>query len=895
MRLQLLMPTLVLALFLAISGVDGISFSVSAGSGGSTGSNLMVVDADIGSEISGTLDVAGASIDPGIRGTYLRNFKNTHTSTSSDGLARATVHAEAKDVYGLSYSDWIAKNQVYAAAMQDISFRSAKDVYCYASASTSDGKSRTNDERTAEVSLSMDYGSLASYKGFSYANKDIAYAFQDIDGAVSKARCGQDFGNGIEVISEASDGDNLYRVSTLADTFSGKTYAKGSFAVDSGTSVVTSTSYAKQNIKSASSDDDEAATVINTRYTPALGKQQVTLYATNSLGTIGDADDTKNLAKSSLNTPIIQNMVDLAKSKDTIGIGSGTYYENVKIAKDLTISGAGTCGEAGNCDGACGSCSPCGSCGSCDYTPCGSGCGSSHSSCDYDKGKSGGCGNSYFGDYDKGWSNWNSGSSCGNKDGKGCGDRDYYNYEKDNSKECGESYFGDYDRSWSDWGSCSSSGYGTKCGDDSGDWGDHNSGGCNSGGHGGSGNDCGDKDDHNSGGCNGGSHDNGHDGCGSGSACKVTTIDGGLKGSVFEILGANTKVTLSDMIITNGKAANGGGIKNEGILTVNDAVITKNIADNNGGGIYNAGTLTVTDSTISFNKAGTSSDATLEWRAGGGIYNGVVGILNAKDSCINDNSAISGGGILNFNIANICGTTISGNKASISGGGINTYGGSSNIKNSIICNNEALYGGGIYSASETSIQNSIVSENTADEDGGGITIVEGSSMSIHSSKIHDNSAKNGGGIFSCGTLDIWCSSAFNNVASVNGGGIYNGAHSIATLKYTNIYANEAALYGGGICSWKGSLDISKSRIYGNSANWGGGIATQGEGAQTTIARSSIFGNAAVRTGGGLYVESVAQLNLKDDIVAQNTAGINYGGIRGTWIDEGGNILVDNTP
>ncbi|MHC1688627.1 MAG: hypothetical protein AB9879_13070 [Methanothrix sp.] len=843
-------------------------------------------------------------------------------------MARATVHAEAKDVYGLSYSDWIAKNQVYAAAMQDISFRSAKDVYCYASASTSDGKSRTNDERTAEVSLSMDSGSLASYKGFSYANKDIAYAFQDIDGAVSKARCGQDFGNGIEVISEASDGDNLYRVSTLADTFSGKTYAKGSFAVDSGTSVVTSTSYAKQNIMSASSDDDEAATVINTRYTPTLGKQQVTLYATGTGIISGEAksrlykaDDNGVLVTEDgkpVSFGIIQNMVDLAKSKDTIGIGSGTYYENVKIAKDLTISGAGTCGEAGNCDGACGSCSPCGSCGSCgscDYTPCGSGCGSSHSSCDYDKGKSGGCGNSYFGDYDKGWSNWNSGSSCGNKDSKGCGDRDYYNYEKDSSKECGESYFGGYDRSWSDWGSCSSSGYGTKCGDDdSGDWGDHNSGGCNSGGHGGSGNDCGDHGDnhngcgdHDSGDCHGGNHD----GCGSGSACKVTTINGQASGSVFTIESGAT-VKLSDMVITNGLAENGGGINNKGTLTVSDAVVKANTASNNGGGIYNAGTLTVKDSTVSKNEAGLIGVAGQLYRAGGGIYNDFGAILSVDGSCISDNKAYNGGGgILSWGKAAVKGTTISNNHLT----GTYTQGGgifSANellVVDSAICKNSASFGGGIYnfdSSGRTEILDSVISSNVASCEGGGIANyafakISGSKMAI----VNNEANLNGGGIANYGSMEIDCSEINGNKAGEYGGGIFNTKDAyggFGTMKLTSVQmsSNNAGIDGGAIYNIDGDIDLSKCLIkYNHAEGNGGGIANIGVSANMDVEWSSLLVNTADLNGGAVYNEGTVTLGYSK--IAYNNAGRYYHGggiykaVGSNLISSGQNYIFGNSP
>jgi hypothetical protein len=66
----------------------------------------------------------------------------------------------------------------------------------------------------------------------------------------------------------------------------------------------------------------------------------------------------------------------------------------------------------------------------------------------------------------------------------------------------------------------------------------------------------------------------------------------------------------------SGHGGHGGGIYNEGSLTVSESTISNNTADVNGGGIYNddsSSSLTITGSTISGNSAA-------YWGEGGGIY-----------------------------------------------------------------------------------------------------------------------------------------------------------------------------------------------------------------------------------------------------------------------------------
>ena len=89
----------------------------------------------------------------------------------------------------------------------------------------------------------------------------------------------------------------------------------------------------------------------------------------------------------------------------------------------------------------------------------------------------------------------------------------------------------------------------------------------------------------------------------------------------------------------------GGGIFNEGTLTVSNSSLSNNSANYSyGGGIYNrnagnGGSLTISNTTLSGNSANTGY-------GGGGIYND-GGTLTVSNSSLWGNSGSNGGGIYN--------------------------------------------------------------------------------------------------------------------------------------------------------------------------------------------------------------------------------------------------------
>jgi hypothetical protein len=184
-------------------------------------------------------------------------------------------------------------------------------------------------------------------------------------------------------------------------------------------------------------------------------------------------------------------------------------------------------------------------------------------------------------------------------------------------------------------------------------------------------------------------------------------------------------LTLSNDVVTGNTAVPGafgpGGVMNLfGTLTLSDDAITNNTAEpgaDGAGGVENfLGTLTIAGTTIS----GNAGDQ------GGGINND--GPLSITDSDILNNACPTGsqggGGILTFASASLTNSVVSGN----TGGGIDiTTGfgyptGTLTVSDSAIVNNsgQALGGGISAYSSDVVVTGSTISDNTATTYGGGI-------------------------------------------------------------------------------------------------------------------------------------------------------------------------------
>lgn len=185
-----------------------------------------------------------------------------------------------------------------------------------------------------------------------------------------------------------------------------------------------------------------------------------------------------------------------------------------------------------------------------------------------------------------------------------------------------------------------------------------------------------------------------------GAGADVTVLDGGGGAAVFGLFDANSTTTIADVTIQGGRSVgSGGGITNYGTLTLANSMVRDNGVtlgggfQGLGGGIANFGTLVLTDSSVISNTA----------YVGGGIFNS--GKLMAINSTISGNVARrSGGGIANGNFgvfapprvaeATLNNVTLAGNTAGsdgdgtgVGGGIANDVGSAVNVQNTLLAAN----------------------------------------------------------------------------------------------------------------------------------------------------------------------------------------------------------------
>jgi hypothetical protein len=289
--------------------------------------------------------------------------------------------------------------------------------------------------------------------------------------------------------------------------------------------------------------------------------------------------------------------------------------------------------------------------------------------------------------------------------------------------------------------------------------------------------------------------------------------------------------SLSGLTVANGTE---GGIQNLGTLSISNCTVSGNseLSAPLGGGITNAvaAVLTVSDCTISNNPG----------EFGGGIFN--EGTLTVTASTLSGNSATAeGGGIWNTGLATVSGTTISGNSASFRGGGMMTFGVVANtgavarmtVSDSTLIGNSAPFGGGICNGAMLTVaDSSTIIGNTATYGGGifntNFFFFEVGSVIVRDSTLTDNHATQGAGIYNTAgaTLDVRGSNFTGNTASDSGGGVYNTA--TATVLDCTLSRNTAGSAGGGIFNGaSGALAVKDSTVLHNVAPLGADLYNLG--------------------------------------------------------------------
>ena len=446
-------------------------------------------------------------------------------------------------------------------------------------------------------------------------------------------------------------------------------------------------------------------------------------------------------------------------------------------------------------------------------------------------------------------------------------------------------------------------------------------------------------------------------------------IGGGLRieeGSTA-VLGRNT-------VINNNTAKSGGGVYTKGgKVTVNSSTITENKATGNGGGICaeDNSTVTVVGGKISSNEAAGTNRTT---SGGGGIFANKGSTVKLNDTTVSENKVTgdygSGGGVrvdggkLTVDNAKILDNATNNNGGGISvkdselsvtdsqitgnnawnkvtvgerifvngnGGGIEIIGSDSDTKEYTITNTQitqnttGLRGGGIYAekASLTITKSTLDGNKALDtvgpqasSEGGGLSVRGGTNITLDSTTVINNSAKDGGGIWVRSDVDTSVSikngTTINNNQSVyggggvmirqelgkkinvtiedakietnaaeNGGGIYLLNQVDLKLKNITVSGNTAKNVGGGIFGQDGTkLHADNLTVSNNTAASGGGVYLWNTGNSIILAEllnSFIDHNTVSGSGGGIFAYNGVQINANNTSISNNKSG-NAGGL-----------------
>jgi hypothetical protein len=334
---------------------------------------------------------------------------------------------------------------------------------------------------------------------------------------------------------------------------------------------------------------------------------------------------------------------------------------------------------------------------------------------------------------------------------------------------------------------------------------------------------------------------------------------------------------------TPGAAVTGGGILNNGTLTLDDVRVTGNKAtggggggsqmsggtaggDARGGGVATFGTLTLSHGAISGNTTtggaagGAGSGAvTSGGKAQGALFigPGAAGPVQIRDSEVSGNKSVGGAG-----------GTSAGNQGGVGGtasGGIVQFSQSLTLERSTVAGNTATGGAGGGSEPGATGGNGI---------GGGLAS-NGGTLSLATSTISGNQASGGAG----GNATI---GAGGTGGAGVGGGIYT--QTPGTLVNDTIAANEATRGAGGMPNNAGATSGVPGDAFGGGIDDDGGASTR-----LTLASVTLAGNGSAGHGGNVYA-GTTQLAASGTIVASGTAPTDSNCSPGAVTADGGHNL-----
>jgi hypothetical protein len=238
-----------------------------------------------------------------------------------------------------------------------------------------------------------------------------------------------------------------------------------------------------------------------------------------------------------------------------------------------------------------------------------------------------------------------------------------------------------------------------------------------------------------------------------GSHVTIDASDQSLLGNRVFHIWPGAHLTLVNLVITGGRELFGGGIWNEGTLTLDNCIITGNFSESgDGGGIYNTSMLTVNNSVISNNLAAAGNN-NFDFGTGGVI---IITAPVPEPGGNGDN----GGGIYNSGNLTMNNSAVSGNSAGAGQDGVpGGNGGSGGSGGS---------GGGIYNAGNLTLSHCTVNDNSSGAAGNGISGIPAG---------NGGNGGSGGGIFNSGNASnakLIHTSVISNFAGQGGMVVFTG-------------------------------------------------------------------------------------------------------------------------
>jgi hypothetical protein len=408
---------------------------------------------------------------------------------------------------------------------------------------------------------------------------------------------------------------------------------------------------------------------------------------------------------------------------------------------------------------------------------------------------------------------------------------------------------------------------------------------------------------------------------GTGGTTNITVQGNGNAASPYRIFTINAGVTsaISGLTIQGGydTTGTGGGILNNGTLTLESDNINYNQTSGSGGGVYNASGAQLDLKTdvfyentarswggglANYGKVTIWYDTVFQYNqtsqlGGGGIYNngGTITIYNNTNEIIDNTSGASGGGVQNANDGKFImnGGSISNNKAKSNGGGVSNGGATMTLSGVGAQGNQAKKGGGIYVASGklTLKQATIGGENSDPNkaaNGGGM-YVYGGKVNVSRGAISNNTATTTNGIGGGGTgggggllvtggiLTLWDVFISGNTSKSAGGGIAmvagGGVKTVTVTGGTIGFNTAAGTSGGGIYASAGSLTINSVTIKG------------------TLYPANVDDNTAKNQGGGLYLGKNSTTAFNGVTVESNKANGKLPNGAGVYEQQGSTVNI----